>query len=151
MKAKEDITMKTIKLALPLIFAATLAVAENGVPGSHFIENWDLDGDGQVTLAEAEERRGDVFLSFDANEDGFIDGEEYKTFDEARANDMQGQGGHGNGAMKNAEGGMHLQFNDTDTDGRVSRDEFVGRTKDWIAQMDRNGDGAVTTADFGRH
>ena len=91
--------MKPIQLALPLMFAASVALAENGVPGSHFIENWDLDGDGQVTLAEAQERRGDVFYSFDADEDGFIDGEEYKNFDEARKNDMEGQGGHGNGAM----------------------------------------------------
>ena len=68
--------MKPIQLALPLIFAASVTLAENGVPGSHFIENWDLDGDGQVTLAEAQERRGDVFYSFDADEDGYIDEEE---------------------------------------------------------------------------
>ena len=142
--------MKPIQLALPLMFAASVALAENGVPGSHFIENWDLDGDGQVTLAEAQERRGDVFYSFDADEDGYIDGEEYKNFDEARKNDMEGQGGHGNGAMKNAEGGMHLAYNDADSDGRVSRAEFLGRTEAWIGQMDRNGDGVVTTVDFGR-
>lgn len=142
--------MKPLTLALPLIFAASIAMAENGVPGSHFIENWDLNEDGQVTLAEAQERRADVFYSFDADEDGYLNAEEYGYFDEARANDMAGQGGHGKGAMKNAEGGMHLAFNDSDGDGRVSSEEFVARTADWITTMDRNGDGVVTTADFGR-
>ena len=139
--------MKPIQLALPLLFVASVALAGGGVPGSHFIENWDLDGDGQVTLAEAQERRGDVFYSFDADEDGYIDGEEYKFFDQARKNDMEGQGGHGNGAMKNAEGGMHLAYNDTDGDGRVSQAEFSDRTATWVTQMDRIGDGVIRSAD----
>ncbi len=132
-------------LALPAI--ALPAFAQ---PGAHFVENWDLDEDGQVTLAEAIERRGDIFFSFDADENGTIDAEEYKMFDEARAADMEGQGGHGNGPMKNAEAGMHLAYNDVDGDGAVSREEFLGRAPDWFADMDRDGDGVITVADFGR-
>lgn len=134
---------------IALIAALTLpvaAIAEN-MPGAHFLENWDLNGDGAVTLTEAEQRRGDVFLSFDANDDGFLDAEDYATFDEARANDMAGsENGHG---MKRMQEGMTLTFNDSDADGRVSRDEFVTRTKDWIAMMDRNGDATITVQDFG--
>lgn len=143
--------MKRLSLALALLAAP--AFAQQGVPGQHFVENWDLDGDGQVTVAEAKERRADVFMSFDANEDGFLDAEEYVVFDEARANDMAnegGQQGHGQGAMMNAANGMMLQNNDDDGDGKVSAAEFVANAEGWILHMDRNGDGVVTTDDFGR-
>ena len=45
---------------------------------------------------------------------------------------------------------MTMEFNDVNGDGQVSRDEFMTRTNDWYVQMDRNGDGTVTKADFGR-
>lgn len=132
-------------LALPVLTLPALAQ-----PGAHFVENWDLDEDGQVTLAEATERRSDIFLSFDADDNGTIDAEEYKMFDEARAADMEGQGNHANSPMKNAEAGMHLTYNDVDGDGAVSREEFLGRAPDWFADMDHNGDGVITVADFRR-
>lgn len=139
------------RVALVLTFLAAPVFAEQGQPGAHFVENWDLDGDGQVTVVEATEKRGNVFLSFDANEDGFLDAGEYVFFDQARANDMEGQGGHGQGAAKRAADGMLLERNDSDGDGRVSREEFLGHAAEWIAGMDRNGDGVVTTEDFGRN
>lgn len=137
-------------LPLALFLAAMPAFAQQGQPGAHFVENWDLNADGAVTVAEAATRRGDVFLSFDYNEDGFLDAEEYVTFDEARANDMENQQGHGFGAAKRAADGMLRERNDTDGDGKVSRDEFLTNATAWIAEMDSDGDGVVTTADFGR-
>lgn len=65
-------TFLTAGAALALTSAMALAA---GVPGEHFVENWDLDGDGIVTLAEAQERRGDVFTTFDADEDGKLSAE----------------------------------------------------------------------------
>lgn len=139
-----------MKLTTITFFAATLlplsALAQNA-PGAHFIENWDQDGDGVVTLAEAEQRRGDVFFTFDANEDTFLDSEEYAMFDEARANDMAGRG-NGNG-MRRAQEGMTMAFNDVDADGKVAQDEFIARTADWIALLDRDGDANITAQDFG--
>ena len=41
-------------LTAGLALLGTLAVAE-GVPGQHFVENWDLNGDGTVTQEEATE------------------------------------------------------------------------------------------------
>ena len=53
---------------------------------------------------------------------------------------MNGDPGHGpNG---------HMGF-DADNDGKVSKDDFIGQSKDWLAKFDRNGDGNVNTADFG--
>lgn len=141
--------MKIQMLAAALVVASSTAFAENHQPGAHFIENWDLDGDGAVSLEDITTRRGDVFFTFDADENGALDAEEYVLFDEARANDMENNAGNGNG-MRRASEGMTLSFNDTDGNGEVSREEFLAHSSDWLAMLDRNGDGSVTTADFGR-
>lgn len=141
--------MKIQMLAAALVVMSSTAFAENHQPGAHFIENWDLDGDGAVSLEDIMTRRGDVFFTFDADENGALDAEEYVLFDEARANDMENNAGNGNG-MRRASEGMTLSFNDTDGNGEVSREEFLAHSSDWLAMLDRNGDGSVTTADFGR-
>ena len=73
-------------LTLPLT-----AFAGEGLPGSHFIENWDLDTNGRVTLEELIEKRGDVFYAFDSDENGELSAEEYVYFDEARKTDIDSQ------------------------------------------------------------
>ncbi len=143
--------MKQKAFALAVAAMIAPAWAEENQPGGHFVENWDLDGDGSVTVVEIETRRGDVFYSFDADENGTLGATEYAVFDEARANDMRNEAGHGQGGgMKRAAEGMTLAFNDTDGNGAVSREEFLARSADWLALLDRNGDGSVTSADFGR-
>lgn len=132
--------------ALSLPFAA---IAEEGQPGAHFIENWDLDADGHVTLAELTEKRGDVFYTFDSDGDGILTAEEYSYFDDARAVDMENQPAHAGGRMGKVQEGMILSFNDTDGDGAVSQEEFLAHAADWLALIDRDGSGDVTTADFG--
>jgi hypothetical protein len=94
--------MKLVPLTLAALLAAAQALAQQGQPGAHFIESWDADMDGIVTVEEATARRGDVFAMFDMNEDGLLDAEEYVLFDETRALDMENNGGHGRGAMMQA-------------------------------------------------
>lgn len=138
--------------AAALLLSTSAAMAQQGTPGTHFIENWDMDGDGAITLQEVEERRGIVFDMFDDDQNGSLNATEYAVFDETRAADMEmNAGGHGNGqGGDRMNEGMTLAFNDTDGDGVVSKDEFLARTADWFTMMDRNGDGKVTAEDFGR-
>lgn len=149
---------KLTLLTTAFVLSTSAAMAQDMTPGGHFVANWDLNGDGTVTLEEATEKRGDVFTTFDADENGKLSTTEYDMFDEARANDQadmkaamgKGKGmGNGHGKGMGEEGGMMRAFNDTDADGFVSRDEFMAKTPDWIAMMDRNADGAVTADDFG--
>ena len=143
--------MKQSVLAIAMVIAASAALAEDTVPGSHFVENWDTDGDGVVSIEDITKRRGDVFFTFDANDNGALDADEYVDFDEARANDRENNGGHGSGnGLRRASEGMTLAFNDTDGNGEVSREEFLARSADWLELLDRNSDGVVTTDDFGR-
>ena len=133
------------------LVAGSAAFAQQGQPGAHFIENWDMDEDGQVTLAEAQEKRSEIFTMFDQDENGVLNDSEYDLFDETRRADMdENAGGHKKGQMRGVEKAMMRDFNDVDGDGLVSRDEFVGRAGDWFIMMDRTGDGVVTTDDFGR-
>lgn len=98
-----------------------------------------------MTVEEAAERRSDVFAAFDSDEDGMLDAEEYMLFEQARTEDQKGRPGRGHGPARR----MTLEANDVDSDGMVSSDEFIGRAANWIASIERNGDGVVTQADFG--
>lgn len=139
--------MKFTIFALVALFP--LSVAAQGAPGSHFIENWDLNADGTVTLAELEEKRGGVFYMFDADENGMLNADEYASFDEVRAADMESQGDHAQGKMGRVQEGMQMTFNDANGDGQVSEAEFFAKAADWLTIIDRDESGDVTSADFG--
>lgn len=103
-----------------------------------------------MSLADLTEKRGDVFYMFDEDENGTLNAAEYALFDETRAADMANNAGeHAGKAMRPAQAGMQLEFNDTDGNGEVSREEFLSHTAAWLDLMDRNADGIITTADFG--
>ena len=144
----EDAMKNTLITAVAALIIATPVLAQN-VPGGHFVENWDLDENGSVSFEEVSERRSDIFLTFDADDNGILNSEEYDMFDEARAADQENSGdGHGRG-KNNAANAMSREFADTNADGQVTRDEFLAGTPGWFQMRDRNGDGVVTTQDFG--
>ncbi len=141
--------MKHILALTAILLSCTAAIAQQGNPGAHFIENWDADGNSSVSAAEVEQKRTDVFAAFDADENGRLSAEEYGVFDEARANDQaQMGGGHGMG-MQRLEAPMERGFNDTNADGEVSAEEWAASSPKMFAALDKNGDGEITTADFG--
>lgn len=134
-------------LALAIVFglSAGMAAAQTRVPGANFVAMWDMDGNGQVTLAEAQEKRADLFTAFDADEDDTLSAEELLAWsdmrDENRAQ-MQANG-QGRGPAKGAGMGPAAMAG-------VTRADFLASTPYWFARMDRNRDGVLSTADFGR-
>ncbi len=142
--------MKTFLISTTTVALFATSVAA-GTPGSGFITNWDLDENGAVSLAEVSEKRVDVFYTFDENGDGVISADEYVAFDEARAADQANENeGNGNKGHGKASVGMTLDFNDIDGNGEVTMEEFTAQSAAWFEILDRNGDGEVTSADFGR-
>ena len=90
-----------------------------------------------------------VFAMFDNDENGSLDMTEYGYFDDTRAADLEANaGGHGKGGGR-MQAGLTLGFNDVDADGEVSKEEFLTQSAAWVAEADRDGDGAITAADFG--
>jgi Ca2+-binding EF-hand superfamily protein len=119
--------------AAAMALAAFLPVAAMATGNGESFSDWDQNGDGTISAAEVQSILSTSFLFFDTNHDGYID--DY---------DFTGDGDDGDD-----EGDIALEFGDTDGDDRVSLAEFTSRTDDWIAVMDRNGDGEVKLDDFG--
>jgi len=133
--------------ALCLSVCAAAAQAQDG-PGQKFMTNWDLDGDGAVTLSEAKAMRENIFAAFDANEDGSLSSDEYDMFDAARANDMASVNAAGRAPMRRVVGGLKREVTDLDQDGTVTLEEFLDSTAAWHDEIDRDGDGVITPQDF---
>ncbi|MFN3845041.1 MAG: EF-hand domain-containing protein [Paracoccaceae bacterium] len=145
----------TLTLATLAILMTAPAFAQQGTPGAHMIEQWDANADGQVTLEEATTKRGEVFYMFDTNTDGSLSAEDWagvaqQMADEMGAKGMGGGMGYGNGPGAIMHEAMTPAFNDADGDGVVTEAEFTAATKKLFPMLDRNADGVLTTADFGR-
>ncbi len=132
-----------------LLLSATALFAQT-TPGDQFLANWDLNGNGTATVEELREMRSSVFVTFDANDDGFIDATEYVMFDEARQNDVDAYQGPERAQMQKVADAMGLAASDQDSDGRVSEAEFLSGADRWFAKLDKNGHGGITMADFGK-
>ena len=158
--------MKTAKLislsAAALMLSGAFAFAQ--VPGQHMIDTWDSNSDGKVTLEEVKERRDNLFASFDANTDGFMDSEESKMMDEMRENEqktmqeeggmmggqgkMKGQGmGQGMGQGKGPGNGMGQGMGKGH--GMMGKGMgMFGMGREDHAGMDTDGDGKISKAEF---
>jgi Ca2+-binding EF-hand superfamily protein len=146
--------MKTLFLmTTALTLAAGLALAQPEAPGAEFITQWDMNNDAIVTLDEAVEKRAEIFWMFDAEGDGILDAADWVNVKTHLAFEEETKGGAhsmGRGPGQFIHDAMELSYNDADGDGRVTPEEFSAATKTLFPQIDRNGDGVMTLADFGR-
>lgn len=140
-------------LSTALTLVAGMTLAQQGQPGANFIEQWDMTADGIVTLDEAIEKRVEIFVMFDVAGDGVLDAADWEGVAAhlaAEEGDKGGDHAMGRGPGKLIHAAMTLAYNDANGDGVVTSDEFNTATRTLFPQIDRNGDGLMTVADFGR-
>lgn len=149
--------MKIAILAAALLLPLPVFAQGTGTPGAGFIEEWDVSGTGSVSLADMRERRENLFEMFDLDGSTMLDGAEITNMEEtvaAKDDAGRGEGGHagyagGKGPGRAIHAAMTAEFNDADGDGQITRAEFVDATDRLFPMVDRDGDGVVTSVDFG--
>lgn len=97
----------------------------------------DADGDGRITKQEVSASRASAFDRLDTNRDGFL------TMEDRQA---AGQGGDGAKAKGQGRGMRGL---DGDSDGKISRAEFVDRPFAGFDRLDANKDGVIDQTELG--
>lgn len=107
---------------------ATPAMAQQA-RGAQMLAAMDVNGDGQLTRAEAEAGRAAMFARLDADHDGYLSTSE-------RA------------ALAQRPMGRGLANADADGDGRISQAEFMGQPYRGFNRLDANRDGVVSTAEM---
>ena len=152
----------TFTALIALAAGAGFAQTANFIPGEDFMLQWDLDGNGQVTLAEAREQRENIFYMFDQDDDGQFSQEEYAGIDEHKALEREaGKGpghnlpegmtpGQGQGRAMGQGKGMGFGKAQGMGQGRaqMGMSEFDMPAAEEMRMFDGNGDGTVTKAEF---
>ena len=150
--------MMILAATLAALGGAALAQGQGNGAMAGFVQEWDMNADGRVTLADFAERRTTQFDMFDLNGDARIDAEEQanmaQTIAGAQDANHGGEGGHGqggNGPGAQIHAAMTADYADADRDGILSAQEWADATQRLFTELDRSGDGLLDRADFGRH
>lgn len=86
---------RSLLLASALALLGGVATAQTVNPAENFMAQWDLDGNGEVSLAEAREQRGNIFAMFDSDENGAYSAEELAGIDEHKLMELEAGMGPG--------------------------------------------------------
>lgn len=136
--------MRKILLAaagvVALAGAAGLAVAQDGAPerSSHGVFALDANSDGALTRQEFDTGRSAEFTRLDADRNGQLSREEMRAGREHRGGRRHG-GGHGGAHM--------LERADANSDGSITRDEFLARPLEHFQRLDANSDGVISATE----
>lgn len=120
--------MQVKYVLLAMLFTVTPAYAQSGGMAER-LAALDLNRDGSITRSEAREARLAAFERADANHDGYLS--------EAERN------AGGNHGMRQGLGAA-----DTNSDGRVSRDEALAAPYRGFDRLDANNDGVISSQEM---
>lgn len=134
--------------AVALIAACTGVAGAQGGPerghggGRHaaMLLQSDSNNDGAVTRQEFDAGRDAMFARMDANSDGNVTAEEGRAARRAMFEQMREQRGEQRGERRQAR----WDRQDADSNGSISRDEFLARPSEHFTRLDANNDGQIS-------
>lgn len=129
---------RLLPLSLAALMAATPVLSES-------FRLWDLSEQDVITAPVLQQRISAIFIEFDKDGNGALDGAEYDAFDAARKAEAEE---HGTSMALRAQAGLSRSSTDKNFDGKVTREEMRDAVRDWFVSMDRNGDGQIDASDF---
>ncbi|MGD9919251.1 MAG: hypothetical protein AB7U46_14640 [Paenirhodobacter sp.] len=152
---KRLITLTAI-LALSAGLVQAQSTTQTVTPGDNFMAQWDVDGDGKVTLAEAREHRGDIFAMFDSDDNGSFSADELKGIDEHKLMELEAGMGPGHNlpeGMQPGPKGKGPGMGKGQGQGQGMGQGMAGQglnvsAEDGMKMFDTNRDGTVTRAEF---
>ena len=121
-----------------LLSAMTMAAHAGNGPGRH--HNPDLNGDGVVTTAEMLEHRQTMFTKMDLNGDGFVT--------EAETAELKAQMDAKRQKMHEEKAKARFTKSDSNSDGRISAEEFNSEAERKIKLLDTDGNGEVSRSEM---
>lgn len=107
-----------------------------GMMGQNMMARYDADADGKVTQQEIDQNRKAWHAEFDADKNGTLSLEEFQNLWLKARNEM-----------------MVREFQHFDADGnaQLTLEEYTTPMANMVAMRDKNGDGALSPDDRGRH
>jgi Ca2+-binding EF-hand superfamily protein len=125
--------------ALAGVAGFALAQEPGAAARQHGVFQSDANSDGILTRQEFDAGRTATFTRLDTNNDGQLTREERRA-ERGEHHGRRGGGRHG--------GGMHgFEGADANSDGNITRDEFLARPTQMFDRLDANHDGVITTAE----
>jgi len=121
--------MRSAWLVFALCLVASPAYAQQG-GRLGALRAADTNGDGAITLAEAQAARAAMFERLDANHDGYV----------TNAERME--------ARRQAQARRGRQNPDSNDDGRISRAEMMNQPYSGFDRLDRNNDDVVSAEEL---
>jgi Ca2+-binding EF-hand superfamily protein len=141
-----------LSAGLGLTALAGAALADKG-PG--MFSRADTNGDGFVSKEEFAAGRDAMFAKLDANADGAVDQAEVDKAREAwhqrKSQQTQADSGTQADKPKKQHHGGFLARIDTDSDGKVTTQEFAAAGDQMFARFDANGDGKLAEDEMPKH
>lgn len=115
----------------------------------YFMQQFDTDGDRQVSLPELAQARTAEFLRFDMDGDRTLNKDEYARLTLAlAAREARPELRAFEEKTRRILGALSLEESDLDQNGTVSKAEYQGNSALWFEAVDRNQDGAMSAEEL---
>lgn len=144
----------TVLSAASIFLAGTATVlaapgdrGDRGARLERMIERLDADQSGAVSFEEFSRRSDEMFTRTDVDGDGNITSQERVEARLARQAEREEKAEERRGKMRE-RGEERVEKVDANGDGTVSKEEHVAHQQSRFSELDTDGDGQVTTAEF---